>query len=685
VTRARGFGKLLAFALAACTTVLAVAPAGANFHIMVISEVFAGSVANPNAQYVELEMRAAGQNQVQGHSVVIYNAAGTQVGSSTFAGPLANSANLSSILVATVEAQTLFGVTPDLVMATAAIARTGGKACFDTIDCVTWGNYTGAAPAGNPFSGTEGLLPGSSATRTGPDSGDSAADFAFAKPSPRTNGGALGTVGCAPGFASAATSVAEDAGTAIITVNGCPSATVGYSTADGSATAGSDYTAVSGTLTFDAAGTSQTFSVPITADPASEPTETVKLRIRNQSTEFLGRADATLSITNVTPPPTPPSAPLNLTANASPGQIDLAWQAPSSSGSAAITGYRIYRGTTSGTETLLTTVGNVLAFNDTGLTGGATRFYQVSALNGAEGPRSNEVSGTTPPVPGVPRNVATTGGADRITVSWQAPLDDGGSAVTGYKVYRGSSAGSETLFAALGNVASFIDTPLATGVTFFYRVSARNANGDGPLSLSVAGRTTTPPSAPLNPAAIPSAGRIDVTWSAPSNNGGTAISSYRIYRGPDGASLSLRGTAAGLAFGDVSLPAGTTFFYAVSAVNAAGEGPLSAVVSATTPVPPAAPANVLAQPGSGIGQIRITWSPPPSNGGSPVTKYQIYRADMLIATINAPVSTFTDSGRQVLQSYTYRVSASNAVGEGAKSSGSCSKPFPWHVSLGCVS
>jgi fibronectin type III domain protein len=308
----------------------------------------------------------------------------------------------------------------------------------------------------------------------------------------------------------------------------------------------------------------------------------------------------------------------------------------------------------------------------------------VSALNGGEGPRSNEASATTPPVPSVPRNVATTGGADRITLSWQAPLDDGGSAVIGYKVYRGSSAGSETLFATLGNVTSFIDTPLATGVMFFYRVSARNANGEGPLSASVFGRTTTPPSAPLNAAATPSAGRIDVTWSAPSSNGGSAISSYRIYRGADAASLSFRGTATGLAFADPSLPAGTTFSYAVSAVNVTGEGPLSAVVSATTPVPPAAPANVLAQPGSGVGQIRITWSSPPSTGGSPVTKYQVYRADVLIATVNAPSLTFTDSGRQPLQSYTYRVSASNAVGEGAKSAESCTKPFPWHAALDCL-
>lgn len=47
----------------------------------------------------------------------------------------------------------------------------------------------------------------------------------------------------------------------------------------GTATAGQDYTAVAGTLTFDAAEASKTFQVPITNDPTDEPNETVSLRL----------------------------------------------------------------------------------------------------------------------------------------------------------------------------------------------------------------------------------------------------------------------------------------------------------------------------------------------------------------------------------------------------------------------
>src|SRR5262245_37571444 len=73
-------------------------------------------------------------------------------------------------------------------------------------------------------------------------------------------------------FSSSTYSVSEGAGNATITVNLSapgPEVTVQYATSNGSATAGSDYTATSGTLTIPAFNTSKTFTVPITDDDAS--------------------------------------------------------------------------------------------------------------------------------------------------------------------------------------------------------------------------------------------------------------------------------------------------------------------------------------------------------------------------------------------------------------------------------
>src|SRR3989442_4781854 len=84
-------------------------------------------------------------------------------------------------------------------------------------------------------------------------------------------------------FSSASYKVLEDVGNAVITVirSGGSKGTLSanYSTADGTATAGSDYTAVSGTLVFGDGETSKTFTIPIANDGISEPDETVQLAL----------------------------------------------------------------------------------------------------------------------------------------------------------------------------------------------------------------------------------------------------------------------------------------------------------------------------------------------------------------------------------------------------------------------
>jgi uncharacterized protein (TIGR03382 family) len=190
--------------LVALVTLLAAKSAWAAFHIMQITEVFPGTNAQPNAQYIELQMYADGQNLVNGHTVTVFNAAGTQIMTYTFAANVASGTNQSTILIATTQAAALFAVTPDLTM-TATIPLAGGKVCFETIDCVAWGNYTGGAtpsPVGQPAYQARGLVLGRSLTRKlgannmldgGDDTAVSSADFARAVPSPRNNAGVTGT------------------------------------------------------------------------------------------------------------------------------------------------------------------------------------------------------------------------------------------------------------------------------------------------------------------------------------------------------------------------------------------------------------------------------------------------------------------------------------------------------------
>lgn len=174
----------------------------AGFHLMSIREVFSGTSDTPNAQYVVLQMYSGGQNRVSGHGVQVYDASGNETHDFQFTSNVDLGANQDQLLIATQEAEELFGITADLTMLP-VLPLDGGMVCFDNIDCVSWGNYSGSASApsasGNPFNPADGLVRNKALRRSaqannplllelGDDSGDSAADFFFAaQPLPANN------------------------------------------------------------------------------------------------------------------------------------------------------------------------------------------------------------------------------------------------------------------------------------------------------------------------------------------------------------------------------------------------------------------------------------------------------------------------------------------------------------------
>ncbi len=295
-----------------------------------------------------------------------------------------------------------------------------------------------------------------------------------------------------------------------------------------------------------------------------------------------------------------PAAPQNVVATAGNANIKLTWTAPYNGGS-AITGYKIYRSTVSGSETLWVTLGAVTTYTNTALTNGVTYYYKVSAINAkGEGPKSAEVQAkptTVPTASGVPGTVTglsatATGASGVIKLTWTEP-SNGGSAITGYKIYRAWSSGTEKLVATISPATSYTNSWLTNGVTYYYKVSAVNAKGEGPLSAEVhaapaIGSPVAPPTASgvpgtvtgLSATATGASGVIKLTWTAPSN-GGSAITGYKIYRGwSSGFETLVKTISPGTAYTDSWMTNGVTYYYKVSAVNANGEGPLSAEVHA---------------------------------------------------------------------------------------------------------
>ena len=123
------------------------APAQGAHHLLKIVEVYAGSPGHDNAEFVEVMAPAAGENFTSNDKVQIFDNSGAVVRTATVPVNVANSANQMSILFATAEAKTYFGIATSDATLTAGIPAIG-KACFVTdtgtvLDCVSWGAYTG--------------------------------------------------------------------------------------------------------------------------------------------------------------------------------------------------------------------------------------------------------------------------------------------------------------------------------------------------------------------------------------------------------------------------------------------------------------------------------------------------------------------------------------------------------------
>jgi hypothetical protein len=174
-------------------------PAGASatFHEMSIREVYPGSLAEPESEYVELQMWAAGQNHVEGHVLKTYSASGSVTSTNTFASDVPGGANQSTILLATSGAETEFGVGADTALSAGKLDPAGGAVCWENLDCVSWGSFSGSlpSPAGTPAPAIPDgmalrrtIAPGCASLLEPTDDRDnSAADFSAVFPAPRPN------------------------------------------------------------------------------------------------------------------------------------------------------------------------------------------------------------------------------------------------------------------------------------------------------------------------------------------------------------------------------------------------------------------------------------------------------------------------------------------------------------------
>ena len=413
-------------------------------------------------------------------------------------------------------------------------------------------------------------------------------------------------------------------------------------------------------------------------------------RIRATNSDGTGSPSGIASTT----PRTVSGAPTSLTATPDDTEVFLSWTAPADNGGAAITDYIVeYKAASAsqwstfadGTSTATTAI-------VTGLTNGTEYDFRVKATNVAGNGAASATASATPSVPpGAPTGLTSTSGDAEVSLSWTAPTSTGGAAITDYTIqYKTASATTWTTF---NDGTSTATTTTVTGLTndtaYQFRIIAVNSVGpsapSGVITATPSTQTSALPGAPTGLAATPSNARVSLSWSAPSNTGGTAITDYIVEysAGTTGAWITFNdGTTTTTSATVTGLTNGTTYQFRISAVNSVGTGTPSGVVSSTPtapiiiPPPPSltissAPGNLAATPGNA--QVSLSWTAPSDTGGTAITDYIIeYKAASAsqwstFADGTSTSTTATVTGLTNGTDYQFRIKAVNSVGDSSAS------------------
>jgi predicted phage tail protein len=191
--------------------------------------------------------------------------------------------------------------------------------------------------------------------------------------------------------------------------------------------------------------------------------------------------------TEVVVPATLAGPPTALKATRGNGEVQLTWKAPASAGGAAIGTYLLQTSENGGKtwSTVVRERSTSTTATIAGLVNGRPYTFRVAAVNDVgSGPFTQTSPAVVPAtMPGVPTKLAVVRAKDRVTLSWVAPLETGGSPIVDYD-FQWSSDGGAT-WRRVGHKPSTKTTAtirgLPGGIALAFRVAAVNAVGAGSL------------------------------------------------------------------------------------------------------------------------------------------------------------------------------------------------------------
>jgi titin len=357
---------------------------------------------------------------------------------------------------------------------------------------------------------------------------------------------------------------------------------------------------------------------------------------------------------------------------------------PGSDGGSTITGYRY---STDGGSTW-TSTSTTSPVSVTGLSPDSSHVFELEAINVSGDGAAATTSFTTSAPPSAPVIASITPGNQSLRVNFTAPASNGSPIIDydwstdgGSSWYSETSAGTPCQVSGGTSVACSIgylsldgSTNLTNGTSYPIEMRAVNGVGAGGASMSYAGTPYTTPGAPTittgSGGMVAASQALTVAFSAPTTTGGSAITSYQYstdagatwHGRTDGqAATSTTMTISALSSDGITpLTNGSTYDVEIRAVNAAGDGPGSAVATGIPVTVPGGP--TITSVTSENGALGVDFAPA-SNGGSAVTVYE-YSVNGGVWTSTGSLSpTFTIGNLTNGTSYAVEVRADNVEGD----------------------
>jgi len=358
-------------------------------------------------------------------------------------------------------------------------------------------------------------------------------------------------------------------------------------------------------------------------------------------------ASANASVT----PATVPDAPTGISATRGNALATINFTAPAFNGGATLTGYTATCSANGQATRTATGTGSSLTVLD--LNNGVAYTCSVTASNSkGSGAASATASVTPATVPDAPGITAAALGNGSAAVSFTAPASNGGAAITGYSATCGGTSAS--------GVSPIVINGLSNGTTYSCSVVAVNDVGSSASSSSLSVTPATIPDAPSNIAATRGNAQATVSFTAPSGNGGAALTGYSAICSASGQTTrSTTGSGTSLVVSDLSN--GVAYSCRATANNSIGSSIASAAASVTPATVPDAPG--ITAVAAGNTSAAVSFSAPASDGGAALTGFTATCG----TTSASGVSPIVISGLSNGTTYSCSVKAANDVGSSAAS------------------